>query len=118
MRETATVTLDIPAGVSDGMELRVGGSGHAGIAGGPPATCIVRLEVEPPDEFERRNQDLYAVLDISITQATLGAEIVIAGLDGHETIRVEPGTAFGHGRAAQGQRASRTCSVAGAATCS
>ena len=33
VRETSTVTLEIPAGVSDGMELRVGGSGHAGIAG-------------------------------------------------------------------------------------
>jgi molecular chaperone DnaJ len=95
VRETATVTLEIPAGVSDGMELRVGGSGHAGIAGAPAGDLYVRLDVEPPIEFERRNQDLYAVLDISITQATLGAEIVVPGLDGPETIKIESGTPSG-----------------------
>ena len=95
VRETSTVTLEIPAGVSDGMELRVGGSGHAGIAGAGAGDLYVRLDVAPPTDFERRNQDLYAVLDISITQATLGAEIVFPGLDGDETIRVEPGTPSG-----------------------
>jgi len=95
VRETADVTLEIPAGVSDGMELRVGGSGHAGIAGAPAGDLYVRLDVEPPADFERRNQDLHAVLDLSITQATLGAEIVFPGLDENETVRVEPGTPSG-----------------------
>ena len=71
------------------------GSGHAGIAGGPSGDLFVQLQVEPPETFERRNQDLYAVLDVSITQATLGADIMVAGLDGDEKIRVEPGTASG-----------------------
>jgi molecular chaperone DnaJ len=87
--------LDIPAGVSDGMELRVAGSGHAGIGGGSSGDLFVQLQVEPPETFERRNQDLYAVLDVSITQATLGADITVAGLDGDEKIRLEPGTASG-----------------------
>ena len=91
----AQVTLDIPAGVSDGMELRVQGSGHAGIAGGPPGDLFVQLQVEPPDAFERRNQDLHSVLDVTITQATLGADITVPGLDGDVTIHVEPGTASG-----------------------
>jgi len=95
VRQVASVTLEIPAGVSDGMELRVGDAGHAGVAGGPPGDLYVRLDVEPPTDFERRNQDLHAVLDISITQATLGAEIVFTGLDEDETIRVEPGTPSG-----------------------
>ncbi|MEP6759685.1 MAG: molecular chaperone DnaJ [Actinomycetota bacterium] len=95
VREISTTTLEIPAGVSDGMELRVGGSGHAGIAGGPAGDLFVRLDVEPPADFERRNQDLHTVLDVSITQATLGAEIVIPGIEGHETIHVEPGTPSG-----------------------
>jgi molecular chaperone DnaJ len=95
VREMATVTLEIPAGVSDGMELRVTGGGHAGVAGGPPGDLFVRLEVERSDSFERRGQDLYAVLDASITQATLGAEITFEGLDGPETLRVDPGTPSG-----------------------
>jgi molecular chaperone DnaJ len=92
---TSSVTLEIPAGVSDGMELRVPGAGHVGVAGGPSGDLFVRLEVEPSEAFERRNQDLYAVLDVSITQATLGAEVTVPALDGDETIKVEPGTASG-----------------------
>jgi len=91
----AEVTLDIPAGVADGMELRVQGSGHAGVGGGPPGDLFVQLQVDPPQAFERRNQDLYSVLDITITQATLGADITVPGLDGDVKIHVEPGTASG-----------------------
>jgi molecular chaperone DnaJ len=55
----------------------------------------VRIDVEPSSAFERRGQDLFAVLDISITQATLGSDIEIEGLDAVERIRVEPGTESG-----------------------
>jgi molecular chaperone DnaJ len=94
-REQATVTIDIPPGVSDGMELRVAGNGHAGVAGGPPGDLYVGITVEPAEEFDRRGQDLFTVLDISMTQATLGAEFEIQGLDGPERITVEPGTESG-----------------------
>jgi molecular chaperone DnaJ len=95
VRKPADVALEIPAGVSDGMELRVAGSGHAGVAGGPAGDLYVHLEVEPSESFERRNQDLYAVLDVTITQATLGADVTVPGLDGDETIHIEPGTPSG-----------------------
>ena len=95
VRMPVTVTVDIPAGVADGMELRVAGNGHAGVMGGAAGDLFVRIDVETSAAFERRGQDLFAVLDISITQATLGAEIEIEGLDAVEPIRVEPGTASG-----------------------
>ena len=44
--------VEIPAGVSEGMELRVGGNGHAGIAGGPDGDLYVALSVEPSPGFE------------------------------------------------------------------
>ena len=94
-REQTTVTIEIPAGVSDGMELRVAGNGHAGIASGPPGDLYVGLSVEPAEEFDRRGQDLFTVLDVSMTQATLGAEIEIPALDGPERISIEAGTASG-----------------------
>ena len=94
-REQATVTIDIPAGVSDGMELRVAGNGHAGIAGGPAGDLFVGIVVEPAEEFDRRGQDVFTVLDISMTQATLGAELEIQGLDGPERISVDAGTESG-----------------------
>jgi molecular chaperone DnaJ len=93
--EQATVTVEIPAGVSDGMELRVAGAGHAGVAGGPAGDLFVRLTVEPSTAFERRGQDLFTVLDVTMTHATLGADVVVAGLEGTETLRVEPGTESG-----------------------
>jgi molecular chaperone DnaJ len=95
VRATSPVTLEIPAGVSDGMELRVSGAGHAGVAGGPSGDLFVGLEVEASDSFERRGQDLYGVLDVSITQATLGAKLVVPGLETDETIEISPGTASG-----------------------
>ena len=93
--EPTTVTVDIPAGVSDGMELRVTGNGHAGLYGGPAGDLYVGLGVQPSPAFDRRGQDLFTVLDISMTQATLGAEIEIEALDEPERIRVEPGTESG-----------------------
>jgi molecular chaperone DnaJ len=95
VRRPARVTVEIPAGVSDGMELRVGGNGHAGVAGGQAGDLYVRLEVEPSAAFERRGQDLYTVLDVSITQAALGAQIQIEALQGPETVRLEAGTGSG-----------------------
>ena len=94
-REPATVTIDIPAGVSDGMELRVAGNGHAGLAGGPAGDLYVGISVEPAEEYDRRGQDLFTVLDVPMTQATLGCELEIAGLDGPERIKLDPGTESG-----------------------
>jgi molecular chaperone DnaJ len=53
------------------------------------------VEVEPSDAFERQGQDLYGVLDVSITQATLGGEIEIETLDGPERLAIEAGTGSG-----------------------
>lgn len=94
-RQAATVAVDIPAGVSDGMELRVAGNGHAGVAGGPAGDLYVGLSVEEADAFERRGQDLFTVLDISMTQAALGAEVEVEAPDGAERIVVEAGTESG-----------------------
>jgi molecular chaperone DnaJ len=95
VRARGTVTFDVPAGVLDGMDLRVPGQGNAGVAGGPPGDLIVGVTVEPSEAFERQGQDLHGVLDVSITQATLGGEIEIETLDGPERLRVEPGTESG-----------------------
>jgi molecular chaperone DnaJ len=56
---------------------------------------FVGIRVEPSLAFERRGQDLFTVLDITMTQATLGAELAIETLDDVERVRVEPGTESG-----------------------
>jgi molecular chaperone DnaJ len=95
LRQPGSVTIEIPAGVADGMELRVAGEGHAGVAGGPAGDLFARLEVAPSGAFERRGQDLHAVLDVTITQAALGARIDVPGLQGRESIDVPAGTDSG-----------------------
>jgi molecular chaperone DnaJ len=95
VRAPGTVTFDVPAGVLEGMDLRVAGQGNAGLAGGPPGDLIVGVQVEPSEAFERQGHDLYGVLDVTITQATLGGEVEIETLDGPERLEIDAGTESG-----------------------
>ncbi len=95
VRSKVEVPVEIPAGVSDGMELRVGGAGHEGVASGPPGDLFVRLEVEDSEAFDRRGQDLFTVLDVSLTRASLGGDVEVDGLDGPELVAIGPGTESG-----------------------
>jgi molecular chaperone DnaJ len=89
------VTVEVPPGVTDGLELRISGAGHGGRAGGSPGDLYVSLEVEPHGVFERRGQDLFAVLEVPMTRAALGADVDVETLDGTERVRIEPGTRSG-----------------------
>jgi molecular chaperone DnaJ len=81
--------------VAGGVELRVSGAGHAGRAGGPAGDLYVSIEVEEHPVFERRGQDLFAVLEVPMAQAALGAELELETLDGAERVQIEPGTESG-----------------------
>ncbi len=90
-----TVPVDVPAGVTDGMELRIGGAGHAGRAGGPPGDLYLSIHVDEDPVFERHGPDVFAVLDVPMVQAALGGEVVVETLDGTERVGIDPGTASG-----------------------
>jgi molecular chaperone DnaJ len=92
VRRRQVVTVDVPAGVADGMELRIAGAGNGGRAGGPPGDLYLQTNVQPHPSFERREADLIAILDVPLTQAVLGAEVDVATLDGTERVKVAPGT--------------------------
>jgi molecular chaperone DnaJ len=95
LRVSRPIPVEIPAGVSDGMDLRVPGAGNAGTGGGPPGDLYLSITVEPSPVFERRGDDLAAVLEVSMVQAALGAELEVETLDGTERVRLEPGTQSG-----------------------
>lgn len=93
--ETAELTVEIPAGVDDGMRVRVQGEGEASPDGGPPGDCYCFITVKPHDLFKRDGNQLILQLPISYSQAALGAEIEVPTLDGPEMLRIEPGTQNG-----------------------
>ena len=86
------MTVDVPAGVSHGMELRVEGSGDDGRGKGPSGDLYLALSVEEHPIFERRGQDLLCRLELPASAAILGADVEIETLDGTETLSVPAGT--------------------------
>jgi molecular chaperone DnaJ len=87
VRRTRTLTISIPAGIEDGKRLSVAGQGDAGINGSQDGDLYVFLRVQPHESFEREGRDIYCAVPISITQAALGADIIVPTLD-DKTVRV------------------------------
>jgi molecular chaperone DnaJ len=80
--------VTVPPGVENGKHLVVAKHGNSGPNGGPPGDLYVVIRVKPHEYFERQDYDLYCAVPISLTQATLGAEIHAGTLDG-KTIKVK-----------------------------
>ncbi len=89
------INVEIPAGVDDGVTLKLAGKGEAGLRGGRPGDLYIMVYVRPHPVFERRGVDLFCQLPITFTQAALGAEVKVPTLEGFETIKVAPGTQTG-----------------------
>lgn len=89
--ETLTVTL--PAGVEEGMVLRISGHGMPAPApGGAAGDLFVVVHTLPAPRFERDGADLWCAQDLSVADAALGAELRVAKLDGEATVTVPAGT--------------------------
>jgi len=87
--------VPVPAGIVDGMQLRVPGGGHVGRRGGRPGDLFVLVRVEPHPFFRREGDDLHLEVPVSIHEAALGAKIDIPTIDGVVKLRVPPGTQAG-----------------------
>ena len=92
---TDTVTVPLPAGVADGVRLRLADRGHAGVRGGPAGDLYVTVQVRPHPRFRRDGDDLFLEVPVAIHEAALGARIDVAGLDGPVRVRIPPGTQSG-----------------------
>jgi molecular chaperone DnaJ len=90
--EERTLTVDIPAGIHDGQQIRLGGEGHAGVLGESAGDAYVEVRIRPDERFVREGNDVYTTVGVTITQAALGATIMIPTLDGEEELELEPGT--------------------------
>ncbi len=88
----STVSVDIPAGVSEGNYLTVEGKGDAGPNGGPAGDLIVVMQEEADGVFERHGIDVVCSVDITFSQAALGASTTVATLDGKVSLKIPAGT--------------------------
>ena len=97
VRRTETIDVRIPAGVANGGRVRVPGKGNAGTMGAPAGDLYLRVVVTPHEFFERRGDDLYIRIPVTVSEATLGAKIAVPTIDGHPhpIVRIPPGTNSG-----------------------
>ena len=94
-RADRTVTVDIPPGVSSENYITLRGHGHAGPRAGPAGDLVVTLEVEEDPRFVRHGDDLVHDVQLSFSQAAMGAEVLVPSPWGDEQVKVEPGTQAG-----------------------
>ena len=90
-----TVTIDIPAGVQEGMQLSLTGKGNAGERGGSPGDLIVLIEEEPHPQLQRDGLNVAFDLHISFPDAVFGTNIEVPTIDGRAKIKIPPGTQSG-----------------------
>jgi molecular chaperone DnaJ len=91
-QKTISKLVTIPAGVSNGVQIRLAGEGQPGINGGPHGNFYLEVEVENHAYFRRKGDDVLLDLDINISQAVLGDEIHIPTLNGGVELRIPSGT--------------------------
>ena len=92
MLEERTLDVEIPAGIHDGQRIRLSGEGHSGLLGGRSGDMYVRVRVRPDKRFVRDGDDILSTVDLTMTQASLGANVTIPTLDGDVGVELEPGT--------------------------
>ena len=90
-----TLDVRIPPGAKTGSRVRVAGRGNAGMHGAPPGDLYIIMNVEPHPYFERRGDDLYTVVPITVSEASLGAKVEVPTIDGRAQVRIPPGTNSG-----------------------
>ncbi len=95
IRKEDTVSVKIPAGVVDGMQLKVTGKGNAGPMNGVNGDLIVLIEEEKHPELEREGNNLHYELYISIPDAVLGTKVEVPTVSGKVRISLDAGTQSG-----------------------
>jgi molecular chaperone DnaJ len=95
VQRVETLDVRIPPGAHTGSRVRVAGRGNAGVLGGPPGDLYIITKVEPHPFFDRRGDDLYTTVPITVTEASLGAKVEVPTIDGRAQVRIPPGTDSG-----------------------
>jgi molecular chaperone DnaJ len=95
VRARRTITVKVPAGVEDGMRIRLTGQGEVGPGGGPAGDLYVEVRERPHPVFTRDGEDLHCRVTLPMTSAALGTTLSLKTLDGEEDLDIRPGTQSG-----------------------
>lgn len=95
VRGEETISINIPAGVSEGMQLSMSGKGNAAPRGGIPGDLIILIEELSHETLKREGNNIIYDLHISFIEAAIGASVEVPTIDGKAKIKIEPGTQGG-----------------------
>lgn len=108
MREAKTVDFQIPAGIEDGMRIKVNGSGDVPIEGsGRTGDLFIKVQVMASRDFRRQGANIFHDTTIPFYTATLGGKVRVPTLDNPVDIRVPQGTQPGDEVILRGQGISK-----------
>ncbi len=92
LREEEVISVNIPAGVMEGMQLSINGKGNAARHGGINGDLLVVIEEEPHEELIRDENDLIYNLLLDVPTAILGGSVEVPTVDGRVKVKIDPGT--------------------------
>ncbi len=95
VHSTRRLKVNVPAGVDDGMKIRIQGEGEPGEYGGPPGNLYVTINVRPHKYFKRRGDDILLEITINVAQAALGDTVTVPTVEGEAELAIPPGTQTG-----------------------
>ena len=95
VRARRTITVDVPSGIEDGMRIRLSGQGEVGPGGGAAGDLYVEVAEQPHDTFTRDGSNLHCHIQVPMTAAALGTDLVLTTLDGEEKLDIRAGTQSG-----------------------
>jgi molecular chaperone DnaJ len=90
--EERTLEVEVPPGIHDGQRIRISGEGHAGPLGGQAGDAYVLVHVKPDARFVREGNDIFSTVDLTMTDAALGARLSVPTLDGERELEFAAGT--------------------------
>ena len=89
------ITVDIPAGVSEGIQLSMNGKGNAGVRGGYPGDLLIGIEEVPHPELKREDTNVIYNLYLNFADAVLGTQVEVPTISGSAKIKIPKGTQSG-----------------------
>ena len=92
VKVTKTLTIDIPAGIDDGEQLRVSGKGEPGLNGGPNGDLYIEIRITPHEFYKREGNDVYVDMPVTITDLCLGCKKTVKTMDGYVDIKIKEGS--------------------------